>query len=43
MLYLPDRELVRLERRRYCRRCGASISPHDLVGTSSALCALCRN
>jgi hypothetical protein len=34
--------LVRLEDGRYCRRCGASISPHDLSGVGEGVCPSCR-
>jgi hypothetical protein len=35
-------ELLRLEADHYCRRCGASISPHDLFGFGEGVCPSCR-
>jgi hypothetical protein len=36
------RPLVQLESGRYCRRCGAAISPHDTFGIGEGVCPACR-
>jgi hypothetical protein len=38
MFYTLLRSLVKLESGRYCRRCGASISPHDFFGVGEGVC-----
>jgi ribosomal protein L37E len=42
MLYTLIRSLVQLETGRYCRRCGAAISPHDTFGVGEGVCSACR-
>jgi NMD protein affecting ribosome stability and mRNA decay len=43
MIYTLFRPLVQLESGRYCCRCGASISPHDLFGVAEGVCPSCRH
>ena len=43
MFYTLIRSLVNLESGRYCRRCGAFISPHDMFGVSEGGCPPCRH
>jgi hypothetical protein len=42
MLYTLIRSLVQLDSGRYCRCCGAAISPHDTFGVGEGVCPACR-